>query len=108
MRNLIVSLFLLMIMFAGCGKPEVKSEMTIVAYPNPASSQVSVYLRNVEMLPFTIRIIDPQGNTFIEHNIGAGVRDNDIKIDLTDKAKGTYQVVVQIGGRVLTDKFYKV
>ena len=107
MRKLLV-LFSLLILFSGCDKPQVETDLLLVAYPNPATSQISVYVKNDQRQACTIRIFDPNAKQIIELKVEAGIPTDGIKFDLEGQDRGTYQVVVEIGGITLVEKFYKV
>ena len=107
MRKLVV-LFSLLILFAGCDKPPVEADVLLVAYPNPATSQISVYVKNDQRQACTIRIFDPNAKQISELKVEAGMPTDGIKFDLEGQDRGAYQVVVEIGGIMLIEKFYKV
>ncbi|CAG5070583.1 hypothetical protein DYBT9623_03129 [Dyadobacter sp. CECT 9623] len=107
MKKLLLIL-LVVFAFAGCKKPEVDTDLLLVAYPNPATSQISVYLINDQQQACIIRIFDPNAKQIAELKVDAGTSTSGIKFDLEGQDRGTYQVVVEIGGITLIEKFYKV
>jgi hypothetical protein len=107
MRKLLL-FFLSATLFLGCNKPEVQQDLLLVAYPNPATSLVMVYVKNDQRQACTIRIFDPNAKQIVEMKVEAGKPTDGIRFDLEGQDTGTYQVVVEIGGNTLVEKFYKV
>ena len=106
MKNL---LFLLIVtILSSCSRPEVETDLTLIAYPNPATKQIIVSFKNEQRLPCTIRIFDPNAKQIVEMKVDAGIPTDGIRFDVEGYDRGTYQVVVETGSLTLMRKFYKV
>ena len=102
-------LFLLIVtLLAGYSRPEVETDLILIAYPNPATKQIIVSFNNEQRLPCTIRIFDPNAKQIVEMKVDAGIPTDGIRFDVEGYDKGTYQVVVETGSVTLMRKFYKV
>ncbi|MCE6992993.1 T9SS type A sorting domain-containing protein, partial [Dyadobacter sp. CY323] len=99
MKNL---LFLLIVILLGsCSRPEVETDLLLIAYPNPATRQIIVSFKNEQRLPCTIRIFDPNAKQIVEMKVEAGIPTDGIRFDVEGYDKGTYQVAVETGGITL-------
>ncbi|KQS24747.1 T9SS type A sorting domain-containing protein [Dyadobacter sp. Leaf189] len=107
MRGLF-AIWLTLFALAGCNKPDMEPDLAVVTYPNPATSVITVYVQNDQQQAYIIRIFGPDAKQVAEQEVGAGIQRTGIKFDLEGKSKGTYQVVVEIGGITLVRTFYKV
>ena len=107
MRSLL-AIWLVLFALAACNKPDMDPDLTVVAFPNPATSQIAVYIENDQRQACIIRLFDPNAKQIAEMKVEAGVPTDGIRFDLEGKAKGTYRIVVEIGGITLIKTFYKV
>src|SRR5687767_5592261 len=97
------------ICLAGCNdNPEVDDINTqnLSVFPSPASSVVHINAVATNNEPSVLKAFDSKGKVILNESISSGQAA--FQLSLTGKPSGTYHVVFETGGDVITKKFIKL
>ena len=86
----------------GCNdKPEVEPATTfdLTVYPNPATQYAIIAVRNQNNKSFTLKVFDTTGDLLLNETGNQGPQD--FMLQLSDKPKGKYQVILKTDKAVL-------
>lgn len=109
--NFTYFLVFLLFLCTSCSKiPAVEREevLVFVPYPNPAGDQLEIHVENDEMSAYLIKVFNPKADQIFEENVQAGDPKHSFLIDLRDKPKGSYQIILKKNSVVYSKNFVKI
>ncbi len=106
----IISSFVLgiLLLSLGCNNPpEVQPvDNQISVYPNPTIYAIHIRIVNPTNLPYTIHVFGTNGGALFM--VDDNQSESDYEIDIADKPKGMYQVIVQKGDIKTIQRIIKI
>lgn len=105
-----ILLFLICVCMA-CGQlPDVHEEpiLVLIPHPNPTGDRFNIHVQNTNKSAFVIQVFDPRATLFFDEKVDAGSPTNSFSLDLKDKQKGSYHIVLKKDSFVYTKKFIKI
>lgn len=109
MRRLALVLFIVGVL-SGCNnKPDIdkSTDSQLVAFPNPVTTRIEIYIPNQNSDDVTLQVFDPAGTMFFVQNFQAMTRIR-VSVSLEDKPKGFYEVVLINGASITRQRLVKL
>lgn len=108
MKTLFSFLLTILLFSAGCNNPpDVQpTNNQISVYPNPTTDAFYIRITNPSNLPCTIQVFGTNGDSLLtdENNESEPA----YSVDVSDKPKGTYEVIVKQGNVKTTQRIIKI
>lgn len=106
-RNLIYPITFLLLIISCNNKTEIiPSTQYLDIFPNPATDYVDIIVSEIpNNQTWTLKMFDPKAEVIFESN--SALSDERFRIDLTNKPKGNYYIVLQAGSVTKRQKLIK-
>jgi len=83
----------------------LKSDIGIIAYPNPAQNQLNFHFSGTIPSEFGIRVYSAEGKLMMDNNYQSG--SSTVSLPVSQLSAGLYFYEISANGSLLRDKFVK-